>query len=159
MVICVGARDSGLIDHLLLRPRLCRGNIVLFSEVLGKRHRRLLQRTLVDLCLPLSVHCCVAEKHISGLYDPKGCASGLACLEDPAVGTRFLPDLEDLSNSERVVLLHLQEGLSNRDIAERMNLQLNTVKVHLSSACKKAGFINRTQAALVTHDLLVCGAD
>ena len=157
LVISIEPGDNGLIERLLTEPRQTGGQIIVFSQVFGKRHRCLMQLNKIDLCLPLAVHCSVAEKYLAELIAPSECITGLNSLRDSQVTGRFLPDLYDLTNSERVVLFHLQEGLSNRAIAERMSLCLNTVKVHLSSACKKAGFSNRTHAALTTNDLISLG--
>ena len=158
LIISVEPGDNRLIERLLREPRQSGGQIVVFSQVFGKRHRRLLARNNVDLCLPLSVHCAVAEKYLAEIIAPSGCITSISSLQDSQLIGCFLPDLYDLTNSERAVLFHLQQGLSNRAIAERMSLCLNTVKVHLSSACKKAGFSNRTQAALTTNDLISLGA-
>ncbi len=156
LVICISPGDEELISRLAQHVRISQGVIVLFSQVFGKRHKKLLQQGKVDLCLPLSVHCSVADTYLSKIIAQQGRRVVQDSLSDVALKQRFLPDLKDLSNSERVVLFHLRDGLSNRAIAERMDLQLNTVKVHLARACRKAGFANRTQAAMTTQDLISC---
>ncbi|MCW8885363.1 MAG: LuxR C-terminal-related transcriptional regulator [Motiliproteus sp.] len=158
LIICVPPGDQQLLKRLDSSARMSGCKIVLFTQEFGKRHRRLLLKNKVDLCLPLSVHCSVAENYLAEMIAHNGCATVLRRQQEDALKLDFKPDLYDLSNSERVVLSHLQEGLSNRAIAERMNLQLNTVKVHLARACRKAGFTNRTHAAMMTHDLVLCGA-
>ncbi len=157
LVICVEEDDTALIDRLIGRSRLIPASVVLFTPVFGKRHAQLLRQQRVDLCLPLAVPCSVAEEYLRRLLAPGWGDGGEKAIADRRLSDRFMPDLTDLSNNERRVLYHLQQGLSNQAIAERMNVQPNTVKVHLSRACRKAGFISRTQAAQTTRDFLSCG--
>jgi LuxR family maltose regulon positive regulatory protein len=57
------------------------------------------------------------------------------------------PDLiEPLSDRELEVLALLAEGLTNREIASRLYLALNTVKSHARNIYGKLGVHNRTQA-------------
>lgn len=53
-----------------------------------------------------------------------------------------------LSAREREVLLLLAEGLSNTDIAERMQIGDATVKTHVGNVLGKLGLSDRTQAAV-----------
>jgi DNA-binding NarL/FixJ family response regulator len=79
-------------------------------------------------------------------------------------GERFMPSadhagnggetqLEDEATSsltvrEREVLDLLTKGLSNKEIARRLELQEVTIKLHVRGICRKLGAKNRTQAAL-----------
>jgi len=54
--------------------------------------------------------------------------------------------VEPLSEREIEVLQLIAEGLSNREIASRLYLSLNTVKVHARNIYGKLGVKNRTQA-------------
>jgi LuxR family maltose regulon positive regulatory protein len=54
--------------------------------------------------------------------------------------------IEPLSEREIEVLALLAEGLTNREIAARLYLSLNTVKVHARNIYGKIGVHNRTQA-------------
>jgi two-component system, NarL family, response regulator DevR len=61
---------------------------------------------------------------------------------------RVDPRIEVLTNQERRVLLLIGEGLTNRQIGERMLLAEKTVKNYVSSLLAKLGFERRTQAAV-----------
>ncbi|MEZ5169289.1 MAG: response regulator transcription factor [Acidimicrobiia bacterium] len=84
-------------------------------------------------------------------------ASGQSLL-DPAVTARVLerlrkpPEqderLSGLTDQERTVLSLIAEGLTNRQIGERMHLAEKTVKNYVSNLLSKMGFERRTQAAV-----------
>ncbi len=59
-------------------------------------------------------------------------------------------DLERLGISKREyeVLQHIAQGLSNREIAEKLFVSLNTIKSHSSNLFMKLNARNRTQAVL-----------
>ena len=54
---------------------------------------------------------------------------------------------QDLTPSERKVLDLIGEGMSNREIAERLGVAEKTVKNHITSLLSKMGLQRRTQAA------------
>lgn len=56
------------------------------------------------------------------------------------------PRGEDLTARELEVLALMRHGLTNRQIAERMGVSVNTVKKHLSHAFEKRGLHNRRQS-------------
>ncbi|GAA0250508.1 response regulator transcription factor [Saccharothrix mutabilis subsp. mutabilis] len=58
-----------------------------------------------------------------------------------------------LTEQERVVLDHIGQGLSNRQIAERMFLAEKTVKNYVSNLLSKLGLQRRTQAAVLASRL------
>jgi len=74
----------------------------------------------------------VKERIIQGLAEPQPM--------DPRVAT--------LTPQERRVLELVSEGLTNRQIGERMRLAEKTVKNYVSSLLAKLGFERRTQAAV-----------
>lgn len=90
-------------------------------------------------------------------------AAGQSLL-DPAVTARVLerirsdatlPDeLTALTEQERRVLEGIAEGLTNRQIGERLFLAEKTVKNYVSSLLAKLGFERRTQAAVFAAKLL-----
>lgn len=79
-------------------------------------------------------------------------------LIDPAVTSELVtrlqqrtdvdPRLQDLTNRERVVLDLIADGLTNRQIGERLSLAEKTVKNHVSSLFAKLGLERRSQAAV-----------
>jgi DNA-binding NarL/FixJ family response regulator len=85
-------------------------------------------------------------------------------LLDPALTTRVLdrmrqPPKEDerlarLTNQERAVLGLIAEGLSNREIGERMFLAEKTIKNYVSAILSKLGMQRRTQAAVFGAETL-----
>ena len=59
------------------------------------------------------------------------------------------PDMrEALTERETEILRHVARGLSNKDIAKRLDLSDATVRTHLSNVFSKLNVSSRTQAAL-----------
>jgi len=69
----------------------------------------------------------------------------------PAPGPGSL--MEPLTEREREVLRLLLEGVSNREIARRLVLSINTVKRHIYNLCGKLGVQSRTQAIVKARTL------
>ena len=90
-------------------------------------------------------------------------AAGQSLL-DPAVTARVLdrirrgpdqPDeLKGLTEQEKRILTLVAEGLTNREIAQRMFLSEKTIKNYVSSLLAKLGLERRTQAAVLAAKLL-----
>ncbi|MDP9391640.1 MAG: response regulator transcription factor [Actinomycetota bacterium] len=86
-------------------------------------------------------------------------ASGGTLFDDVGPGRRGRPSgvpgsdrLPLLTDQERTVLLLIGQGLTNRQIGERMGLAEKTVKNYTSHLLAKLGLERRTQAAiLATH--------
>ena len=57
------------------------------------------------------------------------------------------PDREDLTDRERDVLQLLTQGLTNKEIGQKLNVAENTVKNHLKNILGKLQVENRVQAA------------
>lgn len=56
-----------------------------------------------------------------------------------------------LTPREREVMQYLSQGLTNKDIAHNMDLQVSTIKLHVGNICKKLEVENRTQAAIMAY--------
>lgn len=56
--------------------------------------------------------------------------------------------ISTLTSRQKEVLALLSKGLTNKDIAYRLNIADITVKVHLSAVFRKLGVVNRTQAVV-----------
>jgi two-component system, NarL family, response regulator DevR len=90
-------------------------------------------------------------------------AAGRSLL-DPAVTQRVLErirrgdgdtrELDQLTDQERKILELIAEGLTNRQIAERLYLAEKTVKNYVSSVLAKLGLERRTQAAVLASKLM-----
>lgn len=61
--------------------------------------------------------------------------------------------LEPLTEREREVLHLLLEGASNREIAQRLVLSVNTVKRHVYNLCSKLGVQSRSKALVLAREL------
>ncbi|MFF7291153.1 AAA family ATPase [Microbacterium sp. NPDC008134] len=77
-------------------------------------------------------------------------AAGLALDGVPGAGSvaASVPDSDALTARERQVLELLAEGLSNRQIGERLFISVKTVSVHVSAVLRKLGVSTRTEAAI-----------
>jgi len=90
-------------------------------------------------------------------------AAGQSLL-DPAVTARVLERvrtgrrdddaLAALTEQERKILAHIAEGMTNRQIAEKLFLAEKTVKNYVSQVLSKLGMERRTQAAVYASRLL-----
>lgn len=59
-----------------------------------------------------------------------------------------------LTPREKQVLTFLSRGVSNKEIAQALDLQVVTIKLHVRGICRKLGVKNRTQAALKAQSLM-----
>jgi two-component system response regulator DevR len=84
------------------------------------------------------------------LLDPSATAAVLARMRRSAEPAG---PLAKLSEQERTVLLLIGEGLTNRQIGERMFLAEKTVKNYVSHLLAKLGLERRTQAAILATEL------
>src|SRR4051794_24957937 len=69
-------------------------------------------------------------------------------------GPETAPELADLTEQELRLLDLVAEGLTNRQIGERMFLAEKTVKNYVSTMLQKLGLERRTQAAVLASRLL-----
>ncbi|WP_406630985.1 response regulator [Amycolatopsis sp. WGS_07] len=85
------------------------------------------------------------------LLDAHAAAALMAKLRDSAEKQRG--PLSQLSEQERTLLALIGEGLTNRQISERMFLAEKTVKNYVSRLLTKLGMERRTQAAVLATEL------
>lgn len=52
---------------------------------------------------------------------------------------------DSLSNKEQAIILHISQGLTNKEIAEKLFISEQTVKAHLSRIFRKCNVKNRAQ--------------
>jgi DNA-binding NarL/FixJ family response regulator len=84
------------------------------------------------------------------LLDPQATGRLLQKMRSDAV--RKDP-LDVLTDQERKILDLIGEGLTNREIGQRMFLAEKTVKNYVSSVLSKLGLVRRTQAAVMVTEL------
>jgi two-component system response regulator DevR len=84
------------------------------------------------------------------LLDPRTTAQ---VLERMRASAEKKGPVADLSEQERTVLALIGEGLTNREIGERMFLAEKTVKNYVSHLLAKLGMQRRTQAAILATEL------
>ncbi len=61
----------------------------------------------------------------------------------------------DISKREYEVLLAISEGLSNKEIAEKLFVSESTIKTHVSNLLAKLNAKRRTQAVQISKDLKI----
>jgi two-component system, NarL family, response regulator DevR len=105
-------------------------------------------------------------KQVGGndLLDAVRRVAGGQSLIDPSLTARVLDrlrngpaehqELATLTEQERKILMLIAEGLTNRQIGERLFLAEKTVKNYVSSILSKLGLERRTQAAVLAAKLL-----
>ncbi len=70
-----------------------------------------------------------------------------------AVGAFYTdPELDDLTDRERKVLVEIAHGLSNQEIADRLFISLPTVKTHVAHILSKINARDRVQAVVFAYD-------
>ncbi len=70
--------------------------------------------------------------------------------DDPSTAA---PKLPHLSDREKECLSYAAQGLSNKAIANRLNLSPRTVEQHMRNAAHHLGAANRTAAAVIATKL------
>jgi two-component system nitrate/nitrite response regulator NarL len=71
------------------------------------------------------------------------------------LGANLAHPLHTLTKREREVLELVSSGMSNKQVALKLELQEKTVKYHMTRVMAKLGVRNRTAAAVVLHSELV----
>ena len=94
-----------------------------------------------------------AVRHVAAggsLIDPSLTAR---VLERVRSGPSTAPELAELTEQELKLLAHIAEGLTNRQIGEKMFLAEKTVKNYVSNLLSKLGLQRRTQAAVLATEV------
>ncbi|WP_341935824.1 AAA family ATPase [Microbacterium sp. LWO14-1.2] len=79
-------------------------------------------------------------------------AAGLRAADSRHAGGVGSGDAEPLTARELQVLELIAEGLSNRQIAERLFISVKTVSVHVSAVLRKLGVASRTEVAVLHRE-------
>jgi DNA-binding NarL/FixJ family response regulator len=111
--------------------------------------------------IPTSVECEVAVAAlrligVGGTFVPAValCSTTAKPDDQPEGGRQRRSDGLDLTPRELSVIDLLREGKPNKLIARQLDMQENTVKVHVRNILKKLNAANRTHAAFVANRLL-----
>ena len=78
-------------------------------------------------------------------------ASGTDLTRNPAKASG--PPMQPLSDREKEMLIFLANGVSNKEMAQKMFVSENTVKFHLKNVYSKLGVANRLQAINMARQL------
>lgn len=70
----------------------------------------------------------------------------------PPVSSQTPPRNFKLTPREEEVIEYLVTGASNKEIANKLELQVVTIKLHVRGICRKLEAKNRTQAALIARE-------
>lgn len=158
IICCSGVADKpeDLLSRFTLLPEAEFEKIVVFCPVVSVPLRKILADSGI-LVLPLAI-----DMELGGEYVQEYLGSVHSKIENKAPGDRrltelFLPDFHELTSREKEVLLNICRGYSNADIAEQMEIHINTVKVHVQKICRKIAVQNRTEAASKYSKLINAG--
>ncbi|MCB9979069.1 MAG: response regulator transcription factor [Rhodospirillales bacterium] len=145
---------SGVAESYDVKQAMELGAVAYFPKTLsGKAMLKALQLVLAgERYLPIE-HATneVMPSYYNGLERPGG-ESG-AQPPYPHVRDFSAADPLKITARERDVLVQMAKGYTNKEIADVLNLQLATVKLHVRGVCRKLGARNRTEAALKAREL------
>jgi LuxR family maltose regulon positive regulatory protein len=114
-------------------------------------------RVFIDLGRPMArLLYEAASKGLAPAYTGRLLAAFPSASNDPAGSQQVKPQgelVEPLSQRELEVLRLIADGLTNRELAERLVISLSTVKGHTANIYSKLGVKNRTQAVARAREL------
>jgi two-component system nitrate/nitrite response regulator NarL len=64
------------------------------------------------------------------------------------IETVAVDNSSDLTSYEKKIVAHVSRGLSNKDVARRLNCTERTVKYHMTNIMRKLNVRNRVEAVL-----------
>lgn len=155
---CSGVKDKpeDLLSRFTLLPEAEFEKIVVFSPVVNAPLRKILAESGI-LVLPLAIDMELGQEYLSEYLGSSHSQVEYKASGDRRLNGLFLPDFHELTAREKEVLMNICQGYSNADIAEQMNIHINTVKVHVQKICRKIGVQNRTEAASNYSKLINAG--
>lgn len=132
----LGRRDAGreLLEQIEARA-LAAGRIPLALHAMGVR---------VDTLAGSAEAQAILLRAVS-LAESVGCVPPVSARR-PSLETEQPSLVEPLSDREREVLMLISEGMTNQEIADRLCIELSTVKRHATNIFGKLGVSNRTLA-------------
>jgi DNA-binding NarL/FixJ family response regulator len=67
-------------------------------------------------------------------------------------------DITKVTSREREILILISNGMSNKEIANELNITERTVKNHITNLFKKINVCDRTQAAVyaIKNNIVLC---
>lgn len=80
--------------------------------------------------------------------------AALAPVRSFQVADSLETDPAKLSRRELEVLRHIQQGLTNREMADRLYISTSTINKHVQQVLKKLQVRNRVQAAVHAQSVL-----
>ncbi len=92
------------------------------------------------------------EKMVKDGYSPRASASSARPGAVPPNTGYTDPELDDLTEREREVLIEIAHGLSNQEIADKLFISLPTVKTHVAHILAKIHARDRVQAVVFAYD-------
>ena len=140
------------------------GHSPMFAMTLSDEARRLAtvvhrdpngRRSKMGLALPHSEGSSIASADLLIAPGIRGNNFVVARLREgkaDAVKLSMLADEYDLTPAETSVLGMISEGLSNKEIATRQQISLETARTHVHRVLQKLGVPTRTRAALLTRE-------
>lgn len=137
------ALDMGVVAYF---PKTLSGKALLGAIQLvltGERYVPLDQKT--EKIMPSYY----ADARLNGHASP----SGYGGMESAQAGFEDFLKSKSLTPREKEVLKFIMQGYSNKEIANTLDLQIVTVKLHVRGVCRKLEAKNRTQAAMIAREM------
>lgn len=155
-------RDMNHLDISVLRQSAPHARIVLLTSWADMERGRQAMEGGADVvmmkCQPASILLAIIESVSNNRPTPHHAIPGAVFKPEradspPPVRAVHVqsPKIESLTDRERAVVALVGQGLSNRDIAERLFISDTTVRHHLTNIFDKLGVSNRQKLLLLAH--------